>query len=144
MECLLSFGAESFVLQFAIQKFKIKIYRTIVFPVVLYGCENWSLAMKEELRPRVFENRTLRRIFGSKKDVVKREWGKLHTEEVNDVHCSPNIFRIIKSRRMRWTGCVALMGERRGVYRILVGKPEGKKLLGSPRRRWEDSIKMDL
>jgi hypothetical protein len=100
--------------------------------------------MREERRPRVYENRILRRIFGSKKDEVKRKWGKLHNEELSDVHSSPNIFRVIKSRRMRWAGCVALMGERRGVYRILVGKPERKKLLGCPRRRWEDSIKMGL
>jgi len=92
----------------------------------------------------VFENRVLRRIFGPKRDEVIREWRKLHNEELNDLYCSPNIFRVTKSRRMRWVGYVAGMGERRGVYRVLVGKPEGKRPLGRPRRRWEDNIKMDL
>jgi hypothetical protein len=92
----------------------------------------------------VFENRVLRRIFGPKTDEAKREWRKLHNEELNDLYSSPNIFRVIKSRRMRWAGHVACVGERRGVYRVLVGKPEGKKLLRRPRHRWEDNIKMDL
>jgi len=74
----------------------------------------------------------------------KGEWRKLHNEELNDLYCSPNIFRVIKSRRMRWAGPVARMGERRGVYRVLVGKPEGKRPLRRPRLRWEDNIKMDL
>ena len=90
------------------------------------------------------ENRVLRRIFGTKKDEVTGEWRKLHNEELNDLYCSPNIFRVIESRRMRWVGHVARMGERKGVYRVLVGKPEGKRTLGRPRRRWEDNIKMDL
>ena len=90
------------------------------------------------------ENRVLRRIFGPKRDEVTGEWRKLHNEELNDLYCSPNIVRVIKSRRMRWEGHVARMGERRGVYRVLVGKPEGKRPLGRPRRRWEDNIKMDL
>ena len=102
---------------------KIKIYRTIILPVVLYGCETWSLILREEHRLRVFENRVLRRIFGSKEEEVTGEWSKLHNEEPNDLYCSPNIVRVIKSRRMRWEGHVARMGERRGVYRILVGKP---------------------
>ena len=72
------------------------------------------------------------------------EWRKLHNEELNDLYCSPNIFWVIKSRRMRWTGHVVLMGERRGLYRVLVGKPEGKRPLGRPRRKWEDNIRMDL
>jgi len=92
----------------------------------------------------VFENRVLRRIFGSKRDEVTGEWRKLHNEELNDLYCSPNIFRVIKSRKMRYTGHVARMGERRGVDRVLVGKPEGKRTLGRPRSRWEDNIKMDL
>ena len=83
----------------------------------------------------MFEKRVLRRIFGRKRDDVTRESKKLHNEELNDMYFSPNIFRLIKSRRMRWTGHVARMGERRGVYRVLVGKPEGKRLLGRPRRR---------
>ena len=90
------------------------------------------------------ENRVLRKIFGSKRDEVRREWRKLHNEELNDVYCSPNIVRVIKSRRMRWAVHVARMGERRGVYRVLVGKPEGKWLLGKLRLRWEDNIKMNL
>ena len=123
---------------------KIKIYRTIILPVVLYGCETWSLILREERRLRVFENRVLRRVFGAKRDEVTEEWGKLHNEELSDLYCSPNIFWVIKSRRMRWAGHVARMGERRGVYRVLVGKPEEKRLLGRHRRRWEDNIKMDL
>ena len=75
---------------------------------------------------------------------VTGEWRKLHNEELNDLYCSPNIVRVIKSRRMRWEGHVARMGKRRGVYRVLMGKPEGKRPLGRPRRRWEDNIGMDL
>jgi len=92
----------------------------------------------------VFENRLLRRIFGPKRDEVTGEWRKLHNEELHDLYCSPNIVRAIKSRRMRWAGHVARMGEGRGVYRVLVGKPEGERPLGRPRRRWEDNIKMEL
>ena len=89
---------------------KIKIYRTIILPVVLYGCETWSLKLREELRLRVFENRVLRRIYGPKRDEVTGEWRKLHNEELNGLYCSPNIIRVIKSMRMRWTGHVARMG----------------------------------
>ena len=85
---------------------------------------------------RVFENRVLRGIFGSKKDEVTGEWRKLHNKELNDLHCSLNIIRVIKSRRIRWAGHAARAGERRDVYRVLVGKPEGKRPLGRPRRRW--------
>jgi hypothetical protein len=99
--------------------------------------------VREERRLSVYENRVLRRIFGPKRDEVTGEWRKLHNEELNDLYCSPNIVRVIKSSRMRWAGYVAGMGKRRGVYRVLVGKPEGKKPLGIPRRRWED-IRMDL
>jgi len=112
--------------------------------VVLYGCETWSLTLREELRVRVFENRVLRRIFGHKRDEVTGEWRKLHTEELNDLYCSPNIIWVIKSRRMRWAGHIARLGERRDVYRVLVGKPEGRRRLGRPRCRWEDNIGMDL
>ena len=104
---------------------KIKIYRIIILPVVLYGCETLSLTWREECRPRVFENRVMRRIFGPKRDEVTGEWRKLHNEEFNDLYSSPNIFRVIKSKRMRWAQNVAYIGERRGVYRILVGKTEG-------------------
>jgi hypothetical protein len=92
----------------------------------------------------VFENTVLRRIFGPKRDEVAGEWRRLHNEELNDLHSSPNIIRVIKSRRMSWAGHVARMGEGRGAYRVLVGSPEGRRPLGRPRRRWEDNIKMDL
>jgi hypothetical protein len=93
----------------------------------------------------VFENRVLRRVFGPKRDEMTGEWRKLHNEELNDLYSLPNIVRVVKSRRTRWAGHVALMGEDRGMHRMLVGKSEGKKpALGKPRRRWEDNIKMDL
>jgi hypothetical protein len=92
----------------------------------------------------VFENRVLRRIFGPKRDEVTGEWRRLHDEELNDLYSSPNIIRVIKSRRMRWTGHVARMGEKRSAYRIFMGIPEGRRPLGRPRRRWEDNIIMDL
>ena len=92
----------------------------------------------------MFENRVLRRVFGPKRDDVIVEWRKIHNEELSDMYSLPKIVRVVKSRRMRWTGHVARMGEGRGVYRVLVGKPEGKRPLGRPRRRWEDDIKMDL
>jgi hypothetical protein len=92
----------------------------------------------------VFENRVLRRIFGPKRDEVTGEWRKRHNEELHDLYSSPTIVRMIKSRRMRWAGHVAQMGEGRGVYRVLVGKPEGKRPLGRLRYRWEDNIKRDL
>jgi hypothetical protein len=98
----------------------------------------------EERRLRVFENRVLRRIFGPKWDEVKVEWRKLHNEELNGLYSLPNIVRVIKSRRMRWEGHVANMGEGRVVCRVLVGKPEGKRPLGRPRRGWEDNVRMDL
>src|SRR5215469_4241886 len=124
---------------------KIKIYRTtIILPVVLYGCETWSLTLREERRLSVFENRVLRRVFGPKRDEVTGEWRKLHNEELRDLYSLPNIVRVVKSRRIRWAGHVARMGEGRDVHRVLVGKPEGKRPLGRPRRRWEDNIKMDL
>ena len=92
----------------------------------------------------MFENRVLRRIFGPKRDGVTREGRKLHNEELNDLYSSPNIVRLIKSRIMRWAGHVARMEKGRGVHKVLVGKPEGKRPLGRPRYRWEDNIKMDL
>jgi len=97
----------------------------------------------EERGPRVFENRVLR-IFGPKRDEVTGEWKKPHNEELNDLYCSPNIVRVKKPRKMRWAGHVARMGEKRGVYRVLVGKCEGKRPLGRPRHRWKDNIKTDL
>jgi hypothetical protein len=99
--------------------------------------------LKEEHRLRVFENRVLRRIFGPKRE-EDGPWIKLHNDELHSLYSSPNIVRVIKSRRMRWAGHMARIGEGRGVYRVLVGKPEGKRPLGRPRRRWEDNIKMDF
>jgi hypothetical protein len=100
--------------------------------VVLYGCETWSLTLKEEYRLRVFENRVLRRIFGPKRDEVTGGWRKLHNEDLHNLYPSPSIIRVIKSRRMRWAGHAARMGERRDAYRILMGKPDGKRPLGRP------------
>jgi hypothetical protein len=100
--------------------------------------------LREERRLRVFENRVLRVIFGPKRNEVTGEWRKLHNEELNDLYSSPNIVRVIKSRRKRWAAHVARLGERRGVCMIWVGKPEGKRPLGRPRLRWESNIKMDL
>ena len=92
----------------------------------------------------MFENRVLRRVFGPKRDEVTGEWRKLHNEELSDRYSLHNILRVVKSRRMRWAGHVARVGEGRVVHRVLVGKPEGKRQLGRPRRRWEDNISMDL
>jgi hypothetical protein len=142
-KCLLSFGAEHFVFQGAIQKFKIKVYRTIILPFVLYGFETWSLELRQERKLRVFENMVLRRIFGPRRDEVTGNWRRLHNEEPNDLYCSPNIVWMIKWRRMRWAGHVARMGEERGVYSELMRKKEGKRPLGRPRRRWVDNIRMD-
>jgi hypothetical protein len=105
---------------------------------------NWSLTLREEHGLRVLENRVLKRIFGPKRDNVTGEWRKLHDGELHDLYSSPNIVRVIESRRMRWTGHVAQIGQERGVYRVLVRKPEGKRQLGRHRRRWEDNIRMDL
>jgi len=100
--------------------------------------------LREERKLRVFENMVLRRIFGPRRDVVTGEWRRLHNEELSDLYSSLNIGRVIKSRRMRWAGHVARMGAERRAYRVLVGKPEGKRPLGIPRRRWVDNIRMDL
>jgi hypothetical protein len=105
----------------------------IILPVVLYGCETWSLTLREEHRLRVSENRVLRRIFRPKRDEVTEEWRKLHNEELRDLYSSP-----------RWAGHVARMGKKRNAYRLLLGKSEGKRPLGRPRRRWVDNIMTDL
>jgi hypothetical protein len=118
--------------------------RIIILRVVLYVCETWSLTLREERELRLFENRVLRKIFEPKRDEVTGEWRKLHIEELHDLYFSPTILRVIKSRRMRWVGHVARMGEGRGVYRMLVGKTEGQRPLGRRRRRWEDNIKMEF
>ena len=132
----------SFILLF--KDIKIQINRSIIFPFVLYGCETWSLTMREERKLWALENRALRRLFGPKRDEITGEGKKLHNEELNDLYFSPNIIRAIKSSRLRLAGHIAFMGERRGVYRVLVAKPERKISLGRPRHRWEDNIKMDL
>jgi hypothetical protein len=111
--------------------------------VVLNGCETWSLTFREEFRLRVFENKVLRRRFGPKRDEVTEEWRRLHNEELYALYISPN-FRVIKSRRLRWEGPVVRTGERRGAYRALVGKSEGRRPLGRTRRRCKYSIKMDV
>jgi hypothetical protein len=103
-----------------------------------------NTVVREEHRLRVFENKVLRRIFGPKRDEVTGGWRKLHNEELRDLYSSPSTIRIIKSRRMRWARHVARMGEKRNVYRLLVGKPKGKRPLGRPRCRWVDNIEMDL
>jgi hypothetical protein len=123
---------------------KVKIYKTVIIPVVLYGCETCSVTLREEHRLRVFENRVLRRIFVPKRDEVTGEWRKLHIGELHNLYSSPDIIRRIKSWRMRWAGHVARMGEGRNVYRVVVGKREGKSPLEKPRRRWEYWVKMDL
>jgi hypothetical protein len=123
---------------------KVRIHNIIILPVVLYRCERWSLTLREEHTLRVFETMVLRRIFGLKRDEVMGGLRKLHNEELHDFYISPSIIRIIKLRRMRWAGHVARMGEKRNVYRLLVGKLEGKIPLRRPRHRWVDNIKMDL
>ncbi|KAJ4444228.1 hypothetical protein ANN_06019 [Periplaneta americana] len=123
---------------------KVRIYKTVILPVVLYGCETWTLTLREEHRLRVFENKVLRKIFGAKRDEVTGEWRKLHNAELHALYSSSDIIRNIKSRCLRWAGHVARMGESRNAYRVLVGRPEGKRSLGRPRRRWKDNIKMDL
>jgi hypothetical protein len=110
--------------------------------VILYGRETWSLTLREEHRLRVFENKVPRTIFGPKRDEVTGGWRKLHNEELHDLYSSPCIIRIIKSRRIRWAGHVARMGEKRNAYRLLVGEPDGKRPLGRPRRRWVDLLEI--
>jgi hypothetical protein len=114
---------------------KIRIHKTIILPVVLCGCKTLSLTLRKKHRLRMFENRVLRRIFGPKRDEGTGEWRKLHNEELRDLYSSPSIIRIIKLRRMRWAGHVTRRGEKRAGYRLLVGKPEGRRPLGRRRRR---------
>jgi len=122
----------------------IRIYRNIVLAVVFYGCETWSLTLRQECRLRVLENRALRRILGPERDEVRAEWRKPHNEELNCLYSSPNIVRCDDIEKNEWAGHGACMGERRGVYRVLMGKLERKRPLGRPRRRWKDNIEMDL
>ena len=124
------------------QRTVIMIKQNYIILPVLYGCENWRLRVRAERRLRVFENRVLGRMFGPKRDEVTGEWRRLHYEELYALY-SPNVIWLIKSRRLKCVGHVARVGGRRGAYRVLVGKPEGRRLLVRPRHRWEDNIKMD-
>jgi hypothetical protein len=124
---LLPFSPEPSVFTSVVKKSK---NENIILPVILYGRETWSLTLREEHRLKVFENKVMRRIFGSKRDEVTGGWRKLHNEELRDLYSSPSIIRILESRMMRWVGHVARIGENRNVYRLLVGKPEGKSPLG--------------
>jgi hypothetical protein len=115
-----------------------------MYAVVFNGCETWSLTLREEHILRVFENRFLRRTFRPKRDEVTGEWRKNQNEELHILYSSPNIIRQIKSRRTRWEGHLARMGKGRNVYRVLLGKPQGKRPLGRPKRRWKVGIRMDV
>jgi hypothetical protein len=123
---------------------KVKIYETIILPIVLYECETWSLTLKEERRLRVFESKVRRRIFRPKRVEVTGEWRKLPNLELHNLYSFPDIIMQIKSRRMRWRRHVAHMGEERKVYKVLVGKPERRRPFERSRNRWEGGIKMDL
>jgi hypothetical protein len=123
-----------------LRNLKIRTYKTIILPVVLYGCETWCLTFREDHIHRVYENRVVRRIFGRKRDEVTGEWRNPRNEELYDLYLSPSIIRMIKSRSMRWAGHVARMGESRNANRLLVGK----RPLGSPRRRWMVNTRMYL
>jgi hypothetical protein len=120
---------------------KMKIYKSIILPVVLYGCETWSLMLKEEHRLMVFENRVLKRIFGLKRDRIVDGWRNMHDEDLYNLYLSLNIIKIIEPSRMRYAGHVACMGEKRNAYKVVVGKLEGKRPLGIPQHGWEDNIK---
>ena len=124
---------------FLSKNLKIKIHRTIILPVVLYGCGIWSLTLREERWLRLFENRVMGRIFGPRRDEITGEWRKVHIDELNDLYSSPNIIRVIKSRRMRWVEHVARMRDRKDAYVVVVGRP-----LGRLRRRCDNNIKKDL
>jgi len=114
---------------------KTKIYRTVILPVGLYGCETWYLTLRKEHRLRVFENRVLRKIFGPERDEVTSEWRKLHSEELYGLYCSLSIW-VIKLRIMRLEEGCNTCGKERGAYRVLMGKPETKRPLGRPRYKW--------
>ena len=114
-----------------------------LLPVVLHGCETWSLTLRKECRVRVFENKIPRRISGPKRD-ENGKWRRLHNEELHSLYRSPNIVRVIKSRRLRWAGRVARMEKGGSGFKVFTGKPIGKRFLGRPRRRWEDNIRRTL
>ena len=118
----------------------LKIFTTITLLVVVCGCETWYLALRREYRPRILDNRAMRKVFGPKKDEVTRDWRKFHCEDLHYLYSSPNIIRVIKSG-MRWEQHVACVVEIRSAYRVLVGKHDGKRPLGRPRHRWEGNIK---
>jgi hypothetical protein len=118
---LLPFSPEPFVFSSAFKNLKIRIFETIILPVILYECETWSLELREEHRLRVFENRGLRKVFGPQRDEVTGGWRKLHNEELRDLYSLPSVIRIINSR-IRWVGYVTRMGEKRNKYRLLLGK----------------------
>jgi hypothetical protein len=137
-------NVKGWFLAFLSKNVKIRIYKTIILPRVLYGCETWSLTLREKHKLREFEKSALRRIFVLKREGVTEGWRKLHNEELHNLYSSPSIIRIIISRKVRWAGHVARMGEKRNVYRLLVGKPAGKRPLGRPRRRWINNIKRNI
>jgi hypothetical protein len=114
---------------------KVKIYKTIFLPAVLYGCETWFITLREDRRLKVYENMVLRKIYGPKRDEVTENWRKLHNEELHNMYSSPDIIRQMKSRRMKWAGHVARMVEKRKLYKLLVGKSERKRPLERPRCR---------
>jgi hypothetical protein len=122
----------------------IQIHRTTIFHVVLYGCETWSLTLRDESKPKVFENIVCRRIFVSKKEEVRREWRKLHSEELNDRHTSPNIVRVMKAEKNKMGGPCSMYGGAEVYTGFLVEKVEGNRPLGRPRHIWKYNIKMDF
>jgi hypothetical protein len=142
---LLSFGAESSVFHSSSKNIKIKIYRTIILPAVLYGCETWSLTLREERRLRVSENMVLKRIFGLKRGDVMEEWRRLYNEELYDVCSSPSYYLADQiEKNMKGEAYVARVGDKRGAYTVLVGKPKGRRPLGRHMPIWDDNIQMNL
>jgi hypothetical protein len=127
----------------AFKEIKIRIYKTIILSVVLYGCETWSLTLREEPKLRVFENRVLSRIFGSKRDEMMGGWRKLHNKELHELYSSTSVI-IMNRSRGGWWRHVVLMEEKRNVHRLFVIKLKGKRPLGRPRFRWINNIKLDL
>jgi len=111
----------------------LKIYKTVFLPVILYGCEIWSITLADEHKLRVLENKVLKKIYGPKQGDMAGEWRRLHNKELHGLYDSPDVVRIMKSRRLRWAGHVARMGEKRRLYSIVVGKPDGKIPLGRSR-----------
>jgi hypothetical protein len=134
---MLLFSPDTFSSRFLSKNLKIKIYETLILPIVQYGCETRSVTL------RVFENGILRRIFGLKRD-DNGVWRRLHNEEIHRLYRSPNIVWVIVSRRLRWAGHVAWMEEGRSAFEILTANPTWKRPLGRPRCRWEDNIRMNL